>query len=201
MSINKPYPPLNEQHPYFHWRRPEIEDDNISAAKEIKRQNRRNKIQHSIKRCLPFTNVDSRQPANLAAPQTRPFKWMITSYHLPEEYQGASARQQSPWYLVLRCLLVDLFEQLENGIGTSWQDLQVQENDKTTGFLHLSRGNCSTFPRLRWGRRIVFSEQTNDEPRWLTGDWLIVAYLWSDDREWLRSAKAEDLISFQNAFW
>jgi hypothetical protein len=44
MSVTSPYPPLNDEQHYFHWRTPETEDDNISAAKEINRQNRRNKI-------------------------------------------------------------------------------------------------------------------------------------------------------------
>ncbi|KAK3986184.1 hypothetical protein QBC44DRAFT_248778 [Cladorrhinum sp. PSN332] len=126
--------------------------------------------------------------------------WMISSYHIPEEYQAESVRPQSPWNLALRCMLIDLPEQLENGIGTSWRGHQVREKGETK-FLIRKGGRCSTFPRLRWGRRIVFSEQTKDEPRWPTGRWLIVAYLWSDNREWLRSAKVENLISFQNAFW
>ncbi|KAK0726439.1 hypothetical protein B0T21DRAFT_350572 [Apiosordaria backusii] len=198
MSVIRPYPPLKERHPYFHWRNAEDEDDNISAAKEIKRQNRRNKIQHFVKRCLTFTNLDLGQPANLAAPQARPFRWMISSYHTPEEYQAKSVWRQSPWYLLLRCMLIDLPEQLESGIGTSWRDCQVQEKGEMK-FLTRKAG-CSTFPRLKWGRRIVFSEQTKDEPRWLTGRWLIVAYLWSDSREWLRSANVKNLLSFQNAF-
>lgn len=159
MATLRPYPPLNEEHPYFHWRDAEVEDDNISAAKEIKRQNRRNKIQYFIKRCLPFTNLDpGQQPANLAAPQARPFRWMISSYHIPEEYQAQGVWQQSPWNLTLRCMLIDLPEQLENGIGTRWQDLQVQEKEGETKFL-VRKSGCSTFPRLRWGRRIVFQNK------------------------------------------
>jgi len=199
MSVIRPYPPLNEEHPYFHWRNAEAEDDNISAAKEIKLQNRRNKIQHFVKRCLPFTNLDPGQPANLAAPQARPFRWMISSYHTPEEYQAESVRRHSPWHLLLRCMLIDLPEQLESGIGTWWRDCQVQEKGEMKFFTRTHF--CYTFPRLKWGRRIVFSEQTKDEPRWLTGRWLIVAYLWSDSREWLQSANVGSLLSFQNAFW
>ena len=38
------------------------------------------------------------------------------------------------------------------------------------------------------GRRIVFSKRVK-EGRWLTGNWLVVAYLWCDDAhyEWLRN--------------
>ena len=198
MSETRPYPPLDELHPYFHWRRAEAEDDNISAAKDIKQQNRRNKIQHFVKRCLTSTKLDSGPPANLAAPQARPFRWMISSYHTPEEYQAPNVRRHSPWYLLLRCMLVDLYEQLEDGIGTSWRDCQIQEKGDMK-FL-TRRSNCSFFPRLKWGRRIVFSEQTTDESRWLTGRWLVVVYLWSDSREWLRIVNVGNLLTFQNTF-
>ena len=81
--IIQTYPTLNEaeEHPYFDWRRPIDEDDNIPAAKEIKRQNRRNKIHHFIKRHLSFTNPDPKQPhpSNIPAPEVRPFNWMISS--------------------------------------------------------------------------------------------------------------------------
>jgi hypothetical protein len=119
--------PLDENHPYFHWRNAEDEDDNISAAKEMKCQNRRNKIQHFAKRYLSFTNLDPGQPANLTAPQARPLRWMISSYHTPDEYQAERVRGHSSWYLLLQCMLIDLPKQLKSGIGTWWRDCQVQE--------------------------------------------------------------------------
>ncbi|KAK4167863.1 hypothetical protein QBC43DRAFT_202381 [Cladorrhinum sp. PSN259] len=196
MDVTTPNPPLVDA--YSDWRYAEAEDDNISTAREIKRQNRRNKFQHFVRRCLTFTNLNPEQPANIAAPQGRPFRWLISSYHLPEEYQAKSVYRDSPWYLLLLCMLVDIYEQLESGIGTSWRDCRVQE----TGEMKFLRRKdyCQRFPRLKWGRRIVFSEQTKEEPRWLTGRWLIVAYLWSDSREWLRSANVGNLLSFENAF-
>ena len=199
MPDTRPFPPLDEIHQYFYWRKPQDEDDNIYVAKKAKQQNRRNEMRHFAKRCLTSTNLDPGQPANLAAPQARPFRWMISSYHTLEEYQAPNVRENSPWYLLLRCMLVDLPEQLEQGIGTSWRDCQVQEKG---GMKFLTRGsNSSFFTRLKWGRRVVFSEQTKDEPRWFTGRWLIVAYLWSDSREWLRVANVGNLLSYQNAFW
>ncbi|KAK1752485.1 hypothetical protein QBC47DRAFT_58754 [Echria macrotheca] len=202
MPAIRSFPDRGDSHPYFHWREPDVEDDNISAAKEIKRQNRRNKIQHFVKRCLPFTKLDpGGQPAaNLAPPQARPFRWMISSYHTPEEYQAARFRRHSPWLLLLRCMLIDLSEQLESGLGTStcWRDCQVQEKGEIKFLRRMD--SCGKFPQLKWGRRIVFSEQTKDEPRWLTGRWLIVAYLWSDSRGWLETANVGSLLSLQSAF-
>lgn len=189
----------SESHPYFNRRMIVDEDDNISVAKEIKRKNRRKKIRHIINSCLTFTNRRIALPANLAAPQIRPFQWMISSYYLPEEYQAKSTQGQSPWYLLLRCMLIDLPEQLENGLSTSWRDYEVEDTGGTK-FLPRDWG-CWNFPQLKWGRRIVFSEQTRDEPRWLIGRWLVVAYLWSDSREWLRGVNVGNLISFNNAFW
>ncbi len=118
-------PNLDERHLYWDCRAIQDEDDNISTTKEIKRQNRRDKILHRVKRSLTFNATG--QPLNLAAPEPRPFRWMISSYHLPPEYQAESVRSHSPWFLVLRCLLIDLPDQLENGIGTttSWRDHQV----------------------------------------------------------------------------
>jgi hypothetical protein len=151
------------------------------------------------------TNLDPAgygQPANLVAPEARRFRWMISSYHIPEEYQApVTLRRESPWYLTLRCILINLPEQPESGIGT-WRDYQVQQKKGEMKFL-ARRFFCHTFPRLKWGRRIVFSEQTKDDgggPRWLTGDWLIVAYLWSGSREWLRCANVGSLLTLRNAF-
>jgi hypothetical protein len=149
---------------------------------------------------LTLTKPRTAPPANLAAPEIRRFQWAISSYYLPEGYQVNTERRQSPWYLLVRCLLVDLPEQLEDGLGTSWRDHRVQDTGETR--LLTRRSYCSDFPPLRWGRRIVFSEQTSDgESRWLTGDWLFVAYLWSDNRAWLRCVDVGNLVSFDSAVW
>jgi len=194
--------PLNG-HPSFPFRELTHEDENISAAKKIKRQNRHAKTFHIIKSCLKFTNPGAGLPSNTVAPQVRDFPWMISSYYVPEEYQDESIREQTPWVVELRCMLIDLTRQLERGIGTSWRDHQVKDqsaNEKE--FLSRTPANYKRcFPSLRWGRRIVFSERAGEEPRYLTGNWLVVAYLWSDSREWLRNANVGNLISFNNVLW
>lgn len=172
-------------------------DDNELIAKAINCQNRRSLARRTIlRRLLLFPN-----PCNpLPVPPTRPFQWMIESHYFPEEYHAESLRNQAPWYLLLRCLLIDLPEQLENGLGTVlWRDYQVEDSSSETEFLTrpwpLNR-------QLKWGQRIVFSERTEEQPNWLTGRWLVVGYLWSDNREWAQTAnRIGKLASFSNTIW
>ncbi|KAB5577982.1 hypothetical protein GE09DRAFT_1052111 [Coniochaeta sp. 2T2.1] len=150
--------------------RPERDDENKLIAKAIKRENRR-----SLARIF--------LPKTLAAPQPRPFQWMISYHYFPEQYHAESIRNQTPWYLLLRCLFADLPEQLESGLGStvSWRDHQVKVEYPT------SNSKRNGFPLLKWGQRVVFSERTEEQPNWFTGRWLVVGYLWSDNREWARS--------------
>lgn len=119
---------------------------------------------------------------------------MISSHYFPEHYHNESLRDQTPWYLLLRCLLIDLPEQLENGLGTvSWRDHQVKVENVPRHWA------LNSHPQLKWGQRVVFSERTEEHPNWLTGRWLVVAYLWSDNREWARSEnRIGKLVSLSN---
>jgi hypothetical protein len=125
---------------------------------------------------------------------------MIMTVHVPEEYHSADVEDYSPWYLVMRYLLVDLPGQPENLVNNSsqklWRNHRV-EDQKGLKYLHRPpyiRGNHY----LRWGRQIVFSEQAEEEPRPLIGRWLAVAYIWSDRREWLKNVDVRNLVSFSN---
>ncbi|KAB5563536.1 hypothetical protein GE09DRAFT_786350 [Coniochaeta sp. 2T2.1] len=171
-------------------------DDNELAAKAINRQNRRSTARRTILRgLLSFTNPCTSLPITLAAPQPRPFQGLISSHYFPEQYHNESLRDQTPWYLLLRCLFIDLPEQLENGLGTvPWRDHKVKVEDLTRDWANNSHS------QLKWGQRVVFSERTEEQhPNWLTGRWLVVAYLWSDDREWARSEnRIGKLVSLSN---
>lgn len=182
--------------PYFSRREPKYEDDNLYTAEGSRSSNRRNKVRHAIRR---LTNPGVAPPPNLLAPEARPFRWMITSHYLPQEYQPQNLRAKAPWFIFLRCLLVDLPVQLKHGLGTeSWRHHSVEP----TGEIEfLTRKEFKNYPQLKWGRRVVFSEQTREEPRWLTGQWLVVAYVWSESREWLRNVDVANLISFNNETW
>lgn len=189
-----------EHHPSWHKRHPADEDDNKFIAKKVKRQNRQILIRHFFNKCLVLTNPLTIPPVTLAIPKRRPFKWMISSHHVAEEYQNKGLRDQSPWRLLIRCLLIDLPEQLENGIDIkSWREHLVGDLEAVTFMTRPS--TVSNYPNLKWGRRIVFSEQTKDEPRFFTGHWLVVAYLWSDNHEWLGNIDVRSLVSFGSAFW
>lgn len=115
---------------------------------------------------------------------------MISSRHVAEGYAGVE--EKSPWHLLLQSLLLDLPEQLENGFGgTSWQDHLVGD----------PRDAKILKRNWKWSRRIVFSEQAKDESCWLTGRWLIVAYVWGESREMVENVDIKRLVSFGSAFW
>jgi hypothetical protein len=178
---------------------PEI-DDNKLIAKAINRQNRRSTARRTrLMRLLSFTNPGTSLPLTLAAPQPRPFRWMISSHYFPEEHHYTSLRNVTPWYLLLRCMFIDLPEQLENELGTvSWRDHQVKVENRTRVF---DSGNFD-HPQLKWGQRAVFSERTEEYPNWLTGRWLVVAWLWSDNREWAWSEnRVVKPVSLPNTVW
>jgi hypothetical protein len=80
---------------------------------------------------------------------------MISSHYFPEEYHAESLRNETPWYLLIRYLLIDLPEQLENRLGTvSWRDYQVKDYSGETKFL--TRKSTYSCPQLKWGLRIFF---------------------------------------------
>lgn len=189
------------------WRCPwgdEYDNDNAAIARRIKRQNWRNKINHTLNRCLKLDNPPATPPTALDKPKNRPFRWMIQSYHVPEEYQAPDLRDFAPWYLVLRHLLVKFPTQLENLPGQlennvsvkAWRNHLVEDQKEPE---YLQRPFHSRGCHQKWGRRLVFSQQTEEEPRSLIGQWMVVAYIWSDSREWLKNIDARKLVSFSNA--
>lgn len=94
-------------------REPADEDDNKYMAKRLRRQDRQNRIYHIVYSRLRLKSPFPMPPAALVVPKERPFKWTISSHHVAEAYQDISIRHQSPWYLLLRCLFLDLPEQTE----------------------------------------------------------------------------------------
>lgn len=174
--------------------------DNELIAKAFYGPDQRVKTRHVILRCLTLRNPRPSLPAKPAVPQTRPFHWKIATHYYPEEYHAESLRRQAPWYLLVRVFAIDLPEQLENGLDReSWRDHQVKDCSGETQIL--TRNGNYGCRQLKWGRRIVFSERTEEQPNWLIGRWLVVAYLWSDNQEWLRSANVGNLASLRNTVW
>lgn len=80
--------------------------------------------------------------------------------HFPEEHQAESLRNESPWYLSLRFLFVDL-EDIPSCADT-WRRCQVRLSPGAVpGEKEFQRRSTSPtgFPYLRWGKRIVSLEQ------------------------------------------
>ncbi|KAK3945260.1 hypothetical protein QBC46DRAFT_433462 [Diplogelasinospora grovesii] len=89
-------------------------------------------------------------------PETRQFKWLISSQHVAEGYQDTSLGLQSPWFVTLRCLMLDLSDlQSEMSLQT-WRDHLVP--CPKDGEFARARSGCS--PRnMKWGRRIVIEHR------------------------------------------
>ncbi|OIW26082.1 hypothetical protein CONLIGDRAFT_635831 [Coniochaeta ligniaria NRRL 30616] len=139
-------------------------------------------------------------PTNLAVPPTRPFQWEIASHYFPEGYHAKSLRFKAPWYLLLRCFLIDLPEQLGNGLDTvSWRDHQVKDSYYCSASTQLRTYNrfISGSP-LKWGLRVVFSERSEGQPGWLIGRWLVVGWLFCNNPEWARSVNIGNLATPSN---
>lgn len=113
------------------WRSPPRiakEDENLTIAKSLKRHHRRNKIYHAVNSRLKLTNLLVTPPTVPAIHKKRDFRWSIWSCHVPKEFQAKKVRDYTPWYLVIRYLLVDLPEQLENVISMRpWRNHLVED--------------------------------------------------------------------------
>lgn len=177
-------------------RREADEDENKHLIKKIVSQSRRNRARQFLSSCLRLESPFSSPPAPQALPEERQFRWMIASHHVPEEYQSPALRSQSPWYMLLRCLFIDLHGQLKNDTGArSWRDYPVRGSDEFENRSWAYDGPLN----LKCGRRTVFSEQNQDEYRSLSGRWLIIAYTWADNRTWLENVDVRNLVSFSGA--
>lgn len=172
---------------------PISKDLNTLYAMEIKFINRRAKILYRLKTCWPLRKTKPPSPRLLAFPQARPFRWVLSSYHVPEEYAAPDLQRMAPWRILLRFLLVDLPGQLENLDGatlSSWRTHRCEREVRPTWCQRESGG---------WARCVVFSEREQIGPFWpRVGSWLVVAYVAGDSYEWVKNAKPENLISFGN---
>jgi hypothetical protein len=102
-------------------RREADEDENKHLIKKIITQSRRNRARQFLSSCLRLERPLTSSPAPQALPEERQFRGRITSQHVPEEYHSPNLRRQSPWYMLLRCVCIDL-EQLKNATAArSWR--------------------------------------------------------------------------------
>ncbi|KAL6812529.1 hypothetical protein J3E69DRAFT_376325 [Trichoderma sp. SZMC 28015] len=167
------------------------EDPNKALAEKIKRQRLTYMLSHLT---VPFKNlfVDIKRHSEMI-PKVRSFRWLVSSYHVPEGYQDGRA----PWRMLVRTYFKDLPRQLrqEDDIRSIklWRTIPLRKGpviDHTEHDKAPSKMTCC--------RRDFISLYWNDKYRTLGGDWLIVVYLWADDRIWAKNTCVKDLISFSS---
>ncbi|KAK3379567.1 hypothetical protein B0T24DRAFT_612292 [Lasiosphaeria ovina] len=180
------------------------EDQNWVIARSLKaqylRDMRRYRFQCFLGKLSPFPapSPAPAPPTKPVCPSTRPFKWLISSHHVPQEYHGwKRLRDQAPWYLQLRFLFVDMPKQLrsEGGIYL-WRDNMVEHLSGSV----IEKSQRSSRRHLKFAKRLVFSVQANDQHHSLAGRWLVVCYLWGQSREWIQNVNIRSLVSFGSAF-
>lgn len=167
------------------------EDPNKALAEKIKRQRWTYMLSHLT---VPFKNlfVDiKRRPERI--PKVRSFRWLVSSYHVPEGYQDGRA----PWRMLVRTYFKDLPRQLRQKNDKwsikSWRTISVRQGpviDRTEHDKVPSEMTCC--------RRDYISLRWKDKNRTLGGDWLIVVYLWANDCRWAETICVKELISFSS---
>lgn len=183
------------EEPYWHIPHPDREDDNDAVIKKAKRQHRKNKIQHVVKNCIKLRNPMFALPAQPTTPAPRTFNWMITSTHIPLEYRTHALHTHAPWVLVLRFFLMDLPRQLRGKTCLNdWTDYLINGSEDLECIVP-SILSPQPYP---YRKRVVFSEA--DGKGWLTGQWLVTAYVMSDSLEWLGRANVKNLVSYESLF-
>lgn len=174
-----------------------FEDTNIWIAEKIKRRNRHAR-RHNIMNFLKLKHT-KQLLTTAPLPQERSFNWLLESFHVPEEYQAEHLRDQAPWFVRVRFILIDLPSQLRNaGDVRAWRGHKLKRSGSGIHPVIPDR------PRdIKYGRRTTFStwELNEDGDRVLTGEWFVAAYLWGQSRVWMESADVRKLISFSNAYW
>lgn len=176
------------------------EDDNQFLAHRTKRRNRTERLKHTI-RCIKDLTLPSSLPANvLAAPKQRGFNWVVQTWHAPKEYHPKDTQFKPPWEVGLRFMTIDLEDELEEGNIKAWRAFPVStfltrdavKSDKT----FFCRSLC------KYGRRIIFSEVSRSS-KYLTGRWLVVAYVWCDSKDqlsnfdWMNHISVDTLYGYE----
>ena len=119
--------------------------------------------------------------------------WSIDCIISPSLGRSINKKSQAPWSVLLRFLFVDMHRQLKDHSDTSvynWRNYQ------TKPLVDQKVPTCNK----KLGRRVVFSQEGYDHSyRMFKGDWMVVAYVWGESREWLDSVDVRELVSWENA--
>ncbi|TFB01439.1 hypothetical protein CCMA1212_006978, partial [Trichoderma ghanense] len=130
-------------------------------------------------------------------PETRAFRWLLSSHHVPQEYQG----KHPPWRMLVRHFYRDLPTELK------WnQDLWCLKSWKRwLAYRDLYQRPTSPVnapPEITCGKGLAFSMVSGNtrEKRLkiLEGHWLVIVYIWASDFTWLKKIEVSDLVSFSS---
>ncbi len=167
-------------------------DGNETLATRIRKKNQRLRFHRIVKGLLKVGSTSSE--AYKEIPEKRHFKWMITSHHVARGYRDPKLRFKSPWLVHTRCLMIDASDPTNDASLRAWREHPVS---RQTGFV--CHNDIHAPQEMKRGRRSIFSLQTDNEPRWLTGRWLMVVDLYGLDPEYLESLDVRRLVSFETA--
>ncbi|KAM7188266.1 hypothetical protein V8F20_010643 [Naviculisporaceae sp. PSN 640] len=183
------------------------EDENIEKATELRRKQLGKRLGATwfgryVHRLIPTPNTREKDGVTTLPGEVeyRQFRWGLTSLFLPSEYhhRPSSERSKTPWRIVTRCLFVDLASQLKAPAESiPWKEYPVGPLMPVSWvqFDHkLMWGDPC------WGYRAVFSQETRDKPRSLTGSWLVIVYIMAKDRRWLSKVDERTLVTMENLF-
>ncbi|KAJ4270350.1 hypothetical protein NW762_002029 [Fusarium torreyae] len=176
----------------------EEEDDNQYLAHKVKCQNRRIKVRHALESIKSLKRPSSSPTSVRAEPKKRSFNWALDTWHAPSAYHHHDMRKISPWLVHLRFLALDLPIQLQEEEDIKqWRNLPV--SDELMESLGEKDKTISCPDLQKHGRRIIFSEMSDKED-YLTGRWLVVAYVWCDTKDRLSDFDWMSHISYDTAY-
>ncbi|KAL7811324.1 hypothetical protein V8C26DRAFT_422427 [Trichoderma gracile] len=171
------------------------EDDNAGVAAQM----RKKRWLYAMKNMRTFmTHVLFNTPRKPEVPpKTRPFRWLMSSNHVPQEHQGG----HPPWRMLVRHFCMDLPMELtwnqDLWCMKSWKRWPVYERT-----YQRPASPVNAPPEVTCGKRLAFSLVTHrtaeKKLRILFGDWLVVVYIWASDSTWLKKANVSDLVSFSS---
>ncbi|KAL6856305.1 hypothetical protein J3F83DRAFT_764025 [Trichoderma novae-zelandiae] len=179
-------PPLrDESSPLWLQRHVQDEDWNKVIAERMKRQRWRR-----IAAAVHDTWLAFKLGHPLAELRQRPFRWLISSDLVPRGYEDG----QAPWRMLIRFFLKDLPKNLADG-STQQSVFSWRNYPRQVGQMQYRTKLDDAPPEITCGRRAVFSQQGNDFNRGLTGEWLVIVYIWATDSAWLEQTDIADLVS------
>lgn len=181
-------PPLGDESSPLWLQRPhEDEDWNKVIVERMKRQYLRR-----IAAALHDAWLAFKIGRPLTPLKARPFRWLISSDHVPRGYEDG----QAPWRMLIRAYLMDLPGHLADG-STEQSVFSWRKYPRYMGQVHHRTKLDNAPPEITCGGRAVFSQHSKNFNQSLLGDWLVIVYIWATDSAWLEKTDYDfaDLVS------